>query len=138
MSAPAYADALRALLETHAKPVEFMPKERWRDPEVPEVSPYNEWWDYEATLHTSPATAVPAHMSGEGCGWIIDPGAEVTEETYTDWGGTFGEDTHVIGINVTSARCRCGRYTDRTLRYEEPLSKTLTLLLGKNPTLITL
>jgi hypothetical protein len=134
MTTPAYADDLRALLETHAKPVEFLPKQRWRNPEVPEVSTYNEWFDYEATLHASPTTV----MHGGGCGWVIEPGAEVTEDTYTEWGGTFGQDNHVLGINVTPARCRCGRYTDMTLRYEKSLSQTLRLLLGVNPPLLTL
>ena len=54
------------------------------------------------------------------------------------YGGTFGENTHIIGINVATAHCRCGRYKDMTLRYEKSLSETLRLLLGANPPLLTL
>lgn len=135
MSSPTYLDALRTLLETHAKPVEFMPPTRWCNPEVPEVSAYNDWLDYPAFMHAGD----PAQVShGEGCGWIVESGAQVTEDTYTEWGGTFGEDTHTVGINVTPARCHCGQYTNMTLRYEKSLSQTLRDLLGVSAPLLTL
>lgn len=134
-SPDAYKDALRDLLQTKGKPVAFLPPERWRNPEVPEISPYNDWDDYEATVHAS--TPAETH-GGEGCWWVIAPGAEVTEETYTDWGGTFGTDNHVVGINVTPASCACGKHANVTLRYEKPLSVTLLELLGQPVSLLTL
>lgn len=131
----AYKDALRGLLQSKGKPVQFTDPARWRKPDVPETSAYGDWFDYEATIHAS----TPAdNYGGEGCWWEIAPGAEVTEETYTEWGGTFGTDDHTIGINVTPVSCACGKYTNMTLRYEKPLSVTLLELLGEPVSLITL
>ena len=135
MTTPAYADALRTLLETHAKPVQFTDKARWRNPNIPEISAYNDWVAYEAYMH---AVHPAQEQFGGGCGWVIEPGAEVTEEEYTEWGGTFGENTHTIGINVSPARCRCGRYANMTLRYEKGLGAALRDLFGVPMPLTTL
>lgn len=134
MTTPAYADALRTLMETHGKPVAFAPKARWTNPDVPEIRWDGEWLDYEAHMHASnPAQ----ERFGGGCGWVIEPGAQVTEEEYTEWGGTFGTDNHTIGINVSPVNCRCGRYRNVTLRYEKPLSVALRDLFGVTMPLVT-
>lgn len=130
-----YREALRDLLQTKGQPVKFLPDDKWhRNAVTPVVSMYN-WLDDDAHAHAS----VPAEVyGGEGCWWNVAPGAEVTEETYTEWGGTFGTDDHIIGINVSPVSCACGKYTNMTLRYEKSLSQTLRDLLGEPVSLLTL
>lgn len=81
------------------------------------------WCDWTAQQHTYT----------DACTWVILPGAQMEEQTYYQFEGTFVDGSYAIGINVTPAHCTCGKYTDVTLRYEGSLQDILAGIL-KIPT----
>lgn len=88
---------------------------------------YNGYEDGEAHLHTDPDWG--------GCGWIVPEGVVMTETSYVEWGGTFGTDSHEIGIDLNSTptaniRCTCGQYENMSLRFEGTFGEVLLGALG--------
>lgn len=67
---------------------------------------------------------------GEGCEWVVPEGVTLTEETYSMFAGTEASNDQEVGINVTGAHCKCGKFTDVTLRCSSPLSEILAFVLG--------
>jgi hypothetical protein len=125
-----YKAKLRDFMEREGRKVEFNERERERHPEWPEfhVSTYG-WTDYEAERHIhAPAWRETVH--GDGCKWVVPEGAELVEQTYSQFTDTFSDNEQEVGINVSGCHCACGKYTDVTLRYVGTLSQVLHSLLG--------
>lgn len=138
-----YKAALRELVARKGKPVEFYePRSTYEDPEEC-VSPYGWVWHEadEHTLQMSDETRTKYRHNVEdypGCEWVIDEGAVLKERTYSEFAGTEASNNEVVGINVTPARCKCGKYTGVTLRYTASLAETLRELFGHDDKIITL
>lgn len=108
-----YKAALRMFLAEKGQPVQFV--EGWGG--EPEVSTYG-WVDYDKMMHA------------RVCGWVIPEGAILTEQTYSQFGDTNAGNHDEVGLNVTGASCKCGEYTDVTLRYQGSFEEVLWSILG--------
>lgn len=71
------------------------------------------WVDYDATTHVSK------------CG-VATHGAP-DEDTWYEFKGTFYEgDTSVHGMALSGVTCKCGRITDRSLRWQASVVEVAT------------
>ena len=112
--------AIRTFIVTAGSPVEFI-GEDWLG--RPAVSFYS-WLNFEALPHVDPRK--------DGCSWEVPEGSFMYEESYDQFQGTFYEgDTSTDGINVSGCRCKCGKYSDITLRWEGTLAALINHLAPK-------
>lgn len=125
-----YKAKLRDFMERKGRKVEFNERERKLHPDWPEyhVSTYG-WSDYEADLHIH-AREWRATSHGDDCKWIVPEGAELVEQTYSQFDGTDADNLQEVGINVSPCHCACGKYSDVTLRFAGSLTEVLHDLLG--------
>lgn len=137
-----YKKALRELVARKGKPVEFQePRYEWEDEDG--VSSYG-WQNIEALEHVMQITDEQRKRYGysvedyPACEWVVDEGAELKERTYSMFDGTGCGNQDEVGINVTPARCKCGKYQGVTLRYTASLADTLHELFGNDDKIITL
>ena len=70
----------------------------------------------------------------DGCSWVIPQGIVVTEETYSMFAGTFTGNDDEVGLNAPGCRCKCGKYTDVTLRVTCSLGEAIRELIGYDST----
>lgn len=61
------------------------------------------------------------------CSWILDGDAEFVETTVSSFEDTFSENSNEIVLEASPARCACGKYENRTLRYRGDLGEFLRL-----------
>lgn len=61
------------------------------------------------------------------CSWILDEDAEFAETTVSSFEDTFSENSNEIVLESFPARCACGKYEGRTLRYRGDLGEFLRL-----------
>ena len=115
-----YKAALRDLMRRKGRPIRRRSEPQW--PEF-HVSTYG-WLDYAALVHAG----------YEGCGWLVEPGAVLVEQAYSQFTDTDHDNESEVGINVGPVRCTCGKYTDVTLRYVGSLGEILRDLLGPKTT----
>jgi hypothetical protein len=115
-----YREALRELVATSGCPVLFIDKDH--PFEFARVSTYG-WKDYDAM----------EHIRFDKCSWIVESGATVIEETYSEFLDTDVPNKNSVGINVELARCACGRYTNVTLRVECSLREALQGIFKSTP-----
>lgn len=112
-----YKAALRDLMKRKGRPVQFMEKRYdWEDDD--QVTPYG-WTDWTTLDHVE-----------NDCEWVVEPGVKLVERSYSQFTDTFHSNEDEIGINVSPVSCRCGRYTDQTLRYVGSLGDILQELFG--------
>lgn len=126
-----YRDALRDLMERKGVPVEINPDAEY---DFDEVSTYG-WVAYEARDHCQ---TVEGNDRYGGCRWVVEPGAELRERTYSQFVDTDADNKNEVGINVSPVHCACGKYQDMTLRYTASLADTLRDLFGSDDSVITL
>ena len=107
-----YSATLRNIAACKGRPVKFIDP----DNEFPEfrVSTYG-WCDWDAM----------EHIREDGCAWVVDDGATVEELTYSEFQDTFSGNNDTVGVNVTPARCACGKYAGITLRVEGSFGQML-------------
>ena len=67
---------------------------------------------------------------GDGCAWIVPEGAILEEHTYSMFAGTFTGANEEHGCEVYPVHCRCGKYTDITLRWTGTVTEMLHDILG--------
>lgn len=122
-----YREKLRDFMSRRGRKIEWDERNQELYPEWPEghVCKYG-WTDYEAQWH------IVGGMDRKGpeCQWVVPEGAELVEQTYSQFAGTFTENNQEVGINVGPCHCACGKYTDVTLRYKGSLTEVLHDLLG--------
>lgn len=92
----------------------------------PTVSSWG-WMHYEAFHHIE-----GIGEDGNGCSWIIEDDARLIEETYTQVNDSECEGLDEVGINLSPARCACGKYRDMHLRYAESLGEVISYLLNND------
>lgn len=71
--------------------------------------------------------------AGGPCEWIIPEGTVVKEESYSQFAGTDQDNYYEVGINVEHVSCKCGKYTDVTVRVASSLGEAIQALLGYDP-----
>lgn len=114
-----YKAKVRAFVAEHGTKVDV----RGHDPRgLEDVSTYG-WQDYDAYKH------VYKGSGGDDCSWVVPEGAVMRERSYTEWGGTFGESTTEVGVNVYGCSCRCGKYSDVILRWDGSVTDMLHSIL---------
>jgi hypothetical protein len=115
---------IREFLARSAKKVKvtgWVDGEPWR---WAAVSVYG-WQDWDASEHMR-----PYDKDVEPCRWIIAPGAEVHEVTYSQFADTFTGNEDEVGLNVYPASCACGKYTDVMLRWTGSLTTLMSAVFG--------
>lgn len=118
-----YRARVRDFMARHGNPVQFRPRQYdWEADD--EVSTYG-WHDLEAMDHAGGTV----RRRGT-CHWVVPEGARLSERSYTMFAGTFVDADHEMGVNVTGARCACGRYPNVTLRWVGSVAEMLHDLLG--------
>lgn len=90
------------------------------------------WGDYHAEKHIRDYVidGNGKTVLVESCAWILDSNAEMEEATLSLFEDTFSENSTVYVINAYPASCACGKYTERTIRYEGDLSAFVAILLN--------
>lgn len=114
-----YKRLVREFIATHGDKVRFEDR-GWGQA----VSTYG-WSDWDARKHTH-----PHHQDEPACSWIVPEGTILTEETYSQFAGTFTENDQEVGVNVEGCSCKCGKYTDVTLRWTGTVTEMLHSILG--------
>lgn len=77
---------------------------------------YNGWEDWDMSFH----------KNDEDCPVTFDVEVPtVHEESYVEWGGTFGTDTTEMCIDAGPVSCACGKITNRTVRMEGSYSSVI-------------
>jgi hypothetical protein len=117
-----YKAKLREFMESKGRPVEFEPLRSYET--TPRPSIYG-WSDYTAGNHIH-----PWEKDKQGCSWVVPEGAELVEETYSQFQDTDADNLQEVGINVSPCHCACGEYTDVTLRFTGSLTEVLHSILG--------
>lgn len=107
---------IRHLVQEQGTPVAFKDEGHSSRPTVSEYC----WRDIDATEHV---------REGD-CTWTIEESAQLHEEIYSVFEGTFVDNRDEIGVNAAPARCTCGAYTEMTLRYLGSLGDVLRFILG--------
>lgn len=132
---PEDATKLREHVAKNGRPVKFEDFTDW-EKKHPEWAPDRRekvnvygWQDFDATYHCLTGPKKYKSLYG-GCHWIVPEGAKLYEITYSQFAGTFTGNNEEVGINVEGCHCACGKYTDVTLRIDEPFSDILAMLLG--------
>jgi hypothetical protein len=116
-----FKQLLRKMVQERGQAVGF--EENWKG-EL-EVSAYG-WMDTDAFHH------IRGWDGEKPCSWIIEDEAVLTEESYYAAGDTETDGTYEPGINIYPARCACGKYQDRHLRYADSLGSILRYLLSND------
>lgn len=106
---------MRKLVADKGDPVEFS-SDSYSTTYNGGVSSYG-WKHHEAIAH--------CRQWGDKCHWVIPASATLEERTYSLFQDTFTDNKDEVGINVYPCHCRCGKYTDITLRYVASLGETI-------------
>lgn len=114
---------LRKLVQEQGQPIRF-DEEDWEG--NPTVSSFG-WIDYDAYHHIK-----GFGDDEDGCSWIIEDEAMLTEVTYSLYDGSDCDNRDEVGVNVGPARCGCGKYRDVQLRYADSLGSVLRYLLSND------
>lgn len=109
-----YKRRVREFMQERGAPVDF------RDQYGTRTANVYGWHDYDAMRH----------ILEDKCAWIVPEGAQLEEQTYSQFVGTFTDNAEEIGMNVFPAHCACNRYTNITLRHDGSLQETLAGILG--------
>lgn len=102
----------------------------------PEVSIYG-WNDYDASCHLAGREwddKTDKRRNDPPCHWVIPEGTTVTEETYSQFRGTFTGNDDEVGIYASGVSCACGKYKNVTIRVTSSLGEAIQALLGYDPT----
>lgn len=130
---PEDAAKLREHVAKRGRPVRFEDFTDWerKNPEYApdrreKVSVYG-WQDFNAIYHCTDGPS--RYKEYGGCHWVVPEGVRLYEITYDQFAGTFTGPNYEVGINVAGCHCACGKYTDMTLRIDEPFTDIMAMLL---------
>lgn len=77
------------------------------------------WKDHAAVHHRKGLDPVAYKYVPElECSWVCPDNPEIEEAYITEFVNTFTDNDDTAVINLFHVSCTCGKFTDRTLRYE--------------------
>jgi hypothetical protein len=124
--------AMRQFIAERGQKVEF--KDPWYEGDTKEHVGIYGWVDFKAEEHIHPHACRQVDSLVRECGWVVPEGTLVKETTYTQFEGTFADNSEEIGINAYGCHCKCGKYQDVVLRVTSSLGDAIQALLGYDPT----
>lgn len=86
------------------------------------------WEDQNAYMHIKGhGWKNGAKFTAEPCHWVVPHNAEVLENTYYAFDGTFNDSSATAVLDVPQVTCACGQYT-RTIRYDGSIANFIPLM----------
>lgn len=82
------------------------------------------WKDFEAIKHRKGLEPVAYKYVAElECPWICPEDPEIEEVYISEFLDTMTDNSDTAMINLFHVDCACGKYTDRTIRYEGTIAE---------------
>jgi hypothetical protein len=77
------------------------------------------WQDHEAIKHRKGLDPeIYKYVKELECPWVCPEDPEIEEDYISEFVHTFTDNSDTAVINLFHVSCACGKYTDRTIRYE--------------------
>lgn len=77
------------------------------------------WKDHAAIHHNKGLDPDSyTYVKENACAWVAPENPELEETYISEFVNTFTDNDDTAVINLLHVNCSCGKYTDRTIRYE--------------------
>lgn len=82
------------------------------------------WQDFEALRHRKGWTEESRKYNKDlECAWVCPENPEIEEVYVSEFMDTYTDNSETCMINLFHVSCSCGKYTDRTIRYEGAITE---------------